>query len=68
MNGVPMNSAPPSSMLYFSFAKLTATGMSDILPVHPVARTLCAFEMITGVLFLAVLIARLAGNYPLPTR
>jgi hypothetical protein len=68
MNGVPMSSAPPSSMLYFSIATLTATGMSDILPVHPIARTLCSFEMITGVLFLAVLIARLAGTYPLPTR
>ena len=68
MNGAPMSSAPPSSMLYFSIATLTATGMSDILPVHPIARTLCSFEMITGVLFLAVLIARLAGSYPLPTR
>jgi len=68
MNGAPITSAPPSSMLYFSIATLTATGMSDILPVHPIARTLCGFEMITGVLFLAVLIARLAGTYPLPTR
>ncbi|HEV8108193.1 MAG TPA: potassium channel family protein [Burkholderiales bacterium] len=68
MSGAPMNSAPPSSMLYFSIATLTATGMSDILPVHPVARILCAFEMIVGVLFLAVLIARLAGNYPPPAR
>lgn len=68
MNGAPINSAPPSSMFYFSVATLTATGMSDILPAHPVARILCAFEMIVGVLFLAVLIARLAGNYPPPAR
>jgi len=68
LNGQPINSAPPSSMLYFSIATLTATGMSDILPVDPLARIVCAFEMITGVLFLAVLIARLAGTYPLPTR
>jgi hypothetical protein len=68
MSGAPMNSALPSSMFYFSVATLTATGMSDILPVHPVARILCAFEMIVGVLFLAVLIARLAGNYPPPAR
>jgi hypothetical protein len=51
-------------MLYFSFATLTATGMSDILPVAPFARILCVFEMVTGVLFIAMLIARLAGQYP----
>jgi hypothetical protein len=51
-------------MLYFSFATLTATGMSDILPVAPLARVLCMFEMVTGVLFIAVLIARLASQYP----
>lgn len=64
MNGEPLISAEPSTMLFFSFATLTATGMSDILPVAPLARTLCLFEMVTGVLFIAVLIARLAGQYP----
>jgi hypothetical protein len=64
LNGQPLTSLQPSSMLYFSFVTLTATGMSDIMPAHPVARTLCMLEMITGVLFIAVLIARLAGSYP----
>jgi hypothetical protein len=64
MNGAAVSALPPSTMLYFSFVTLTATGMSDILPVHPVARMLCTFEMIAGVLFIAVLIARLAGGYP----
>jgi len=64
INGEAMGGAPPSSMLYFSYVTLTSTGMSDILPVHPVARMLCTFEMIVGVLFIAVLIARLAGTYP----
>ena len=64
LNGVPMTSAPPSTILYFSFVTLTATGMSDIMPAHPVARMMCSLEMITGVLFIAVLIARLAGSYP----
>ena len=64
MNGEPLISAEPSTMLYFSFVNLTATGMSDILPVAPLARTLCLFEMVTGVLFIAVLIARLASEYP----
>jgi len=65
MTGAPMTApVPPSTLLYFSFVTLTATGMSDILPVHPAARMLCSLEMITGVLFIAVLIARLAGSYP----
>lgn len=64
MNGTPMTGAPPSTLLYFSFVTLTATGMSDVMPVQPVARMMCSLEMITGVLFIAVLIARLAGSYP----
>ena len=64
MNGEPLIFTEPSTMLYFSFATLTATGMSDILPVAPGARILCVFEMVTGVLFIAVLIARLATQYP----
>jgi len=55
---------PPSTMLFFSFVTLTSTGMSDVMPAHPLARMLCVFEMIIGVMFLAVLIARLAGTYP----
>jgi len=64
INGQPLSQPLPSTMVYFSYVTLTATGMSDIMPVHPLARILCAMEMITGVLFIAVLIARLAGSYP----
>ncbi len=67
LNGQPIASAPPpSTMLFFSYSALTATGLSDILPVHPVARMLTALEMVSGVLFMAVLIARLAGTYTPP--
>ena len=64
LNGQPISNAAPSTLIYFSYVTLTATGMSDVMPMHPVARILCAMEMITGVLFIAVLIARLAGTYP----
>ena len=64
INGELMTAPPRSTILYFSFVTLTATGMSDVMPIHPIARTLCVFEMVTGVLFIAVLIARLAGSYP----
>ena len=43
---------------------LTSTGFGDIAPAHPVARMLCVLEQIIGVLFIAILIARLAGTYP----
>jgi hypothetical protein len=52
-----------SNRIYFSFTVLTSTGLSDIAPVSDLAKTLCVLEQITGVLFLATMIARLAGIY-----
>lgn len=51
-------------LLYFSFTVLTSTGFGDVVPVQRVARALCVLEQLTGALFLAILIARLAGVYP----
>lgn len=62
--GAPIEVPKISEMLYFSFTVLTSTGFGDITPVHPVARMLCVLEQIIGVLFIAILIARLAGTYP----
>ena len=64
MNAEPISSAPFSTLMFFSVATLTSTGMSDVLPLHPIARMLCSLQMITGVLFITVLIARPAGTYP----
>ncbi len=50
--------------LYFSYTTLTSTGYGDIYPKGRQARALCNVEQIVGVLYLAVLIARLAGVYP----
>jgi hypothetical protein len=50
--------------IYFSFTVLTSTGFGDITPLTPQARGLCIVEQVLGTLFLAVLIARLAGVYP----
>jgi Ion channel len=49
--------------LYFSFTVLTSTGFGDITPLLRQARSLCVFEQLVGTLFLAILIARLAGVY-----
>lgn len=62
--GTPIEGARISEILYFSFTVLTSTGFGDITPAHPVSRMLCVLEQVTGVLFIAILIARLAGTYP----
>jgi hypothetical protein len=51
-------------LLYFSFTVLTSTGFGDIVPVTRQARAICVLEQVAGALFVAILIARLAGVYP----
>ncbi|WP_233808317.1 potassium channel family protein [Paraburkholderia sp. HP33-1] len=53
-----------SDALYFSITVLTSTGFGDITPLTRPARGMCMVEQITGSLFVAILIARLAGVYP----
>jgi voltage-gated potassium channel len=48
---------------YFSFITLSTVGYGDITPVSKVARMLAAMEAITGLLYVAVLIARLVSLY-----
>jgi len=48
-----------SNLIYFSFVTLTSTGYGDIIPVHPIARSLCNVETIIGQLYPATLLARL---------
>lgn len=50
--------------LYLSITVLTSTGFGDISPLTRPARGMCMIEQITGALFVAILIARLAGVYP----
>lgn len=49
--------------LYFSYVTLTTLGYGDILPVHPGARALAFLEAVTGVLYLATLVARLVAQH-----
>jgi hypothetical protein len=51
---------------YFSFVTLSTVGYGDITPVSKVARMLAAAEAMTGLLYVAVLIARLVGLYSTP--
>lgn len=48
-------------LLYFSFVTLTTLGYGDVVPVSSQARSLAIVEAVTGVLYIAILIARLVG-------
>src|SRR5262245_28557678 len=45
------DAALASEILYLSFVTLTSTGYGDLVPVHPLARSLCNLEGIIGQLF-----------------
>jgi hypothetical protein len=51
----------PRALFYFSFVTLTTVGYGDVLPVHPVARSLAILEAVTGPLYLTILLARLVS-------
>jgi hypothetical protein len=54
--------------IYYSFGTMTSLGAAGITAVSPQARSITVLEAILGVLYLAVLIARLMGAYrPKPT-
>ncbi len=51
---------------YFSFVTLSTVGYGDITPISKVARMLAALEAMIGLLYVAVLIARLVSLYSAP--
>ncbi len=50
-------------MVYYSFATMTSLGATGITPVSNQARSISVIETTLGVLYLAVLIARLVSGY-----
>jgi hypothetical protein len=53
--------SPMSSILYFSFVTLTTVGYGDIVPIHPIVRSLANLEALVGQLYPAILIGRLVS-------
>ena len=49
--------------VYFSYTTLTSSGYGDILPVSWWARSFANLEMITGVLFITIVMSRLVSLY-----
>jgi hypothetical protein len=48
-------------LLFLSFTTLSSTGLSDVVPVEPFARSLCMVEQIAGVAYIAVVVSRLVA-------
>ena len=40
---------------------MTSTGLSDVIPVKPHARSLVMIQQIAGMLYLAIVVARIVG-------
>lgn len=51
------------SLLYLSLVTLTTLGYGDVVPVSPVARIIAVLEAATGVLYIAITVARLVAAY-----
>jgi hypothetical protein len=48
-------------LLFLSFTTLSSTGLSDVIPIRPFARSLVMFEQLAGVAYLAMVVSRLVG-------
>jgi hypothetical protein len=50
-----------TELLFLSFTTLSSTGLSDVVPVKPFARSLVMIEMLVGLSYVAMLVSRLVG-------
>jgi hypothetical protein len=48
-------------LLFLSFTTLSSTGLSDVVPVEPTARSLVMLEQLAGVAYIAVVVSRLVS-------
>jgi len=64
MKGVESGAWPDNmfTMTYFSFVTLATLGYGDISPLTPVAQSLVVLEAVTGMFYMAVVVASLIGG------
>ena len=48
-------------LLFLSFTTLSSTGLSDVIPIRPFARSVVMIEQVAGILYLAMVVARMVG-------
>jgi hypothetical protein len=48
-------------LLFLSFTTLSSTGLSDVVPIKPFARSLSMVEQVAGLGYVAIVVSRLVG-------
>ena len=48
-------------LLFLSFTTLSSTGLSDVTPVKPFARSIVMIEQLAGIAYVAMVVSRLVG-------
>jgi hypothetical protein len=59
----PISSYQSGTFLYFSMMTISGVGYGGILPINPYLRIVAALETMTGIFFVAVVVARLVSAY-----
>lgn len=54
---------PIQNNIYYTFMTFTTTGYGDIVPKHPISKSLAVLIGVSGQLYVAVIIAMLVGKY-----
>ncbi len=55
-------------LLFLSFTTLSSTGLSDVVPITPFARSIVMLEQLAGVAYIAMVVSRLVGLLVLSRR
>ena len=55
--------AKSAEYLYFSMITLSGVGYGKIVPLNPFVRMIAAFESMTGIFYIAVVVSRLVSSY-----
>lgn len=66
-----VNAQDPRSwieLLFLSFTTLTSTGLGDVIPIRPFARSLVMIEQCLGLAYIAMLVSRVIGLLVLASR
>lgn len=61
VNADGVGDRPWFELLFLSFTTLTSVGLSDVVPVLEHARSLVIIEQVAGVLYVALVVARMVG-------
>jgi Ion channel len=59
----PISDLDVGALLYFSMVTLSGVGYGDIVPMNPFVRIIAGFESISGIFYIAVVVARLVAGY-----